>query len=620
MSNNDLRAPSRSFELASEPREIGGGLGRGRIARRIAAFLALDIKNYSVMISLDEAGAHKRVGRDLAAVVRQIHRYGGRVLQFAGDGLLAEFSSVLGSLQAALLIQAAAARRNRRRATVNQIEYRIGINSGEIVVQNDRVGGDTVNIAARLEQIAEAGGICISETVFEQAHRAVNATYTRLGATRLKNIRYPVGVYRVSLRNVVERQGPSISRAAAGQIESQDYRPSIAILPFENLSEEETYDYFSDGVVEDVVASLAGLREMRVISRASTLGFRAGKADVREVGEVFGVDYVLSGSIRRSSTSIRASTELSDVRSGVSLWAETSEFPLADLFEAQDQLVRHIVSRIAPHIREEELRRAMRRRPESMTAYDLTLRALHLMDYMDKDMFGQAKDVLAQATEDDPQFAMPVAWSVWWHIIWVGQGWSANPDEDFAAASLLAERAIALDPNNALGLAMMAHLRSFLRHDCEGALVFFARALNTGPGNAIVLAMYALTLAYVGQGADAVRVANQAVQLSPLDHRMFLFHNILAWAHFAAGSDVEAAKWARASHSASSRFTANLRILIASLAAIGAYDEARKAAETLMSLEPDFSLGRYEQTLLPYRDKNIRDRLLACLRSAGLPP
>ena len=482
------------------------------------------------------------------------------------------------------------------------------------------MGGDTVNIAARLEQIAEAGGICISETVFEQAHRAVNATYTRLGATRLKNIRYPVGVYRVSLRNVVERQGPSISRAAAGQIESQDYRPSIAILPFENLSEEETYDYFSDGVVEDVVASLAGLREMRVISRASTLGFRAGKADVREVGEVFGVDYVLSGSIRRSSTSIRASTELSDVRSGVSLWAETSEFPLADLFEAQDQLVRHIVSRIAPHIREEELRRAMRRRPESMTAYDLTLRALHLMDYMDKDMFGQAKDVLAQATEDDPQFAMPVAWSVWWHIIWVGQGWSANPDEDFAAASLLAERAIALDPNNALGLAMMAHLRSFLRHDCEGALVFFARALNTGPGNAIVLAMYALTLAYVGQGADAVRVANQAVQLSPLDHRMFLFHNILAWAHFAAGSDVEAAKWARASHSASSRFTANLRILIASLAAIGAYDEARKAAETLMSLEPDFSLGRYEQTLLPYRDKNIRDRLLACLRSAGLPP
>ena len=146
---------------------------------------------------------------------------------------------------------------------MNQIEYRIGKVSGEIVVQNDRVGGDTVNIAARLEQIAEAGGICISETVFEQAHRAVNATYTRLGATRLKNIRYPVAVYRVSLRNVVERQGPSISRAAAGQIESQDYRPSIAILPFENLSEEETYDYFSDGVVEDVVASLAGLREMR---------------------------------------------------------------------------------------------------------------------------------------------------------------------------------------------------------------------------------------------------------------------------------------------------------------------------------------------------------------------
>jgi len=406
----------------------------------------------------------------------------------------------------------------------------------------------------------------------------------------------------------------------AVQQETRDYLPSIAILPLENLSEDGVSDYFSEGVVEDVIVSLAGLRELRVISRGSTLGYPSGRTDVREVGRMLDVRYVLSGSIRRSTSTIRASVQLSDAQSGISLWAEASEFRPGDLFETQDQLVRRIVTRIAPNIREEELRRAMRKRPENMTAYDRTLQALHLMDYMDKDMFGQARDVLGQAMEEDPLFAMPVAWSIWWYIIWVGQGWSTNPMDDFAAASALAERAIALDPNNALGLAMMAHLRSFMLHDYESALVFFARALNAGPGNPIVLAMYALTLAYVGRGQEAVRAANHAVQLSPLDHRLFLFHNIMAWANFAAGSDAEAAKWARASHSASPRFTANVRILIASLAAIGADKEARAAAEALMSLEPDFTLSRYERTLLPYQDPGIRARLLTCLRSAGLPP
>jgi adenylate cyclase len=286
----------------------------------------------------------------------------------------------------------------------------------------------------------------------------------------------------------------------------------------------------------------------------------------------------------------------------------------------QDHLVQRIVTRIAPHIQEEELRRAMRQRPDSMTAYDRTLQALHLMDYMDKDMFGQAREVLRQAMEADPNFAMPVAWSVWWHIIWVGQGWSSDPAADFTEARDLAERAIALDPNNAPSLALMAHLRSFILHDYDAALIIFARALEAGPGNAIVVAMHALTLAYLGRGEEAVRSANQAVRLSPLDHRMFLFHNILAWANFAAGSFAEAAKWARASDSASPRFTANIRILIGSLVAVGADQEARAAAARLLELEPDFKLSHYEKTLLPYREPEIRARFLACLRSAGLPP
>jgi adenylate cyclase len=615
----DLMSDESAKGRAAEPHEVGPGLGSGQVERRLSAFLALDIKSYSVLISDDEARVHRRVGRDLAVVVRAIHKHSGRVVHFAGDGLLAEFVSSGATLQSALDIQSAAAKRNRRRPIEGRIEYRIGINTGDIVVQSGRIGGDTINIAARLEQIAEPGGICISEAVFSQVRQTVKANYTNIGAVRLRNIRYPIRTYRVSpprsRRGLVDvPDGNDVQPAGI-----QDYRPSVAILPFDNLSGDADSDYFSDGLVEDIIVSLAGLRELRVISRASTLSYLSGRTDVREVGQRLGVRYVVSGSIRRSAQSIRAAVELTDVQTGFSLWADSSQFPPGDLFEMQDRLVGRIVTRIAPHIREEELRRALRQRPDNMTAYDRLLQALHLMDYLEKDIFAQAKDMLNQAMKDDPHFAMPVAWSVWWHIIWVGQGWSNNPQEDYAAARDLADRAIALDPNNALGLAMTAHLHSFLLHDYEAALVFFARALEAGSGNPIVVIMYAVTLAYLGRGEEAVRHATHAISLSPLDHKIFLFHCILAWAHFAVGSYADAAKWARASDYASPRFTANLRILIASLAAVGANQEARAAALRLLELEPDFALGRYEQTLLPYRESELRTRLLSCLRSAGLP-
>lgn len=613
------KARGRTQRTPREPPEISAGLGSGRVERRMAALLALDIRNYSLMISLDEPAAHKRVGRDLAAVVKQIHKHGGHVLQFAGDGLLAEFPGASQTLHAALDVQSAARRRNLRRPAEHAIEYRIGINVGEIFEQNSRVGGDTINIAARLEQIAEPGGICISEAVHAEVHDTVKAAYINIGPARLKNIRYPVGIYRVSTDPRTMARGPLPGQFITNTNGIWDYRPSIAILPLENVGGEAESDYFSDGVVEDLIISLSGLRELRVISRSSTLGYKSGRTDVREVGRTLGVGYVLSGRIRRTAAMIRASVELSETQAGVSVWAESAEFPPGDLFEMQDHLVRRIAARIAPQIQEEELRRAMRRHPESMTAYDLTLQALHLMDYLDRDTFGHAKVILQQAMSDDPNFAMPVVWSVWWHVIWVGQSWSTDPDSDYVAAATLAERAVALDPNNALGLAMMGHFRSFLMHDYDGALLFFARALAAGPGNAIALALHALTLAYIGRGEEAVRLAHQALELSPLDQRLFLFHNILAWANFAAGRYDEAVQWARASESAAPRLTANLRVLIGSLAATGAHEEARAVAAKLLSLEQDFTLARYERTLLPYHHPGVRTHFLACLRAAGLP-
>ena len=324
--------------------------------------------------------------------------------------------------------------------------------------------------------------------------------------------------------------------------------------------------------------------------------------------------------MRRSPTTVRVTVELSDAENGITIWADTSEDSLNELFTVQDGIVRRIVAGIAPHIREEELRRALRRHPESMSAYDLTLQALHLMEQLDPAIFGQARGLLGRAMEIDPRFAMPVAWAVWWHVRWVGQNWSTSPEEDRQSAALLAERAIALDPQSALALAMQGHLRSFLFHDYDNALLYFDRAIAVGPNHSIAVILYALTLAYVGRGEEAVRYAEYGLRLSPLDRGLFLFHNVLAWTNYSKGTYDEAVKWARLSANEAPAFTANLRVLIASLAAVGLLDEARAAAGQMLRFEPDFSLARYERTRQPFRDGPVKVRYLNHLHSAELPP
>ena len=397
------------------------------------------------------------------------------------------------------------------------------------------------------------------------------------------------------------------------------YRPSIAVLPLENMSHDPNERYFSDGIVEDIIVSLAGLHELVVVSRASSKIYGGRHADIRDVGRELGVRYVMTGSVRRSAHSMRVSVQLSDAQSGINLWADTSDVPPGELFDIQDSIVRRVVSGIAPQIREEELRQAMRRRPESMHAYHCTLQALHCMDYLTKERFAKARTLLRAAMEDDPDFAMPMAWAVWWYVVWVGQGWSDNPSQDAAEAIDLAERAVALDPRNALALAMHGHLQSYLFHNYDTGLVFLERARVVGPSNALAALLHALSLAYTGQGTQAVAAAEQALRLSPLDHNMFLFHNVMAWAHYAAGLHEQAAKWARSSASLAPSFTANLRILAGTLAALERHDEAAQVAARLLALEPDFRLERYANSILPFGDAGLRTQFLAHLRSAGLP-
>jgi adenylate cyclase len=402
-------------------------------------------------------------------------------------------------------------------------------------------------------------------------------------------------------------------------VNAQETIPSIAVLPLKNLSGDPADDYFADGIVEDIIMSLAGLRELLVISRGSTLAYRAHQVDLKEVGRCLGARYVLRGSVKRSKRAMFVSTELYDTSTGARMWGEDAEAPLGDLFEVQDHVVGRIAPRVAPNVRAAELRGALRKRPESFTAYDWTLRALHILHSLEARSFLRARDFLSKAMREDPGFAMPTAWAARWHSLHIGQGWSSAPERDAEKGLQLAERAIKLDGQNALALATLGHLKSYLRHDYESALVYFDRALTACPNHSIAWLLSSRTLSYVGRCEQAIRHAEQALRLSPLDRSAYSYYEALNAAHYANGNYQEAVKWGHMCAAANSMYSSNLRYLAAGLAALGREHEARHTAMWLMQLEPEFRLGRYERTLQPFRVPAIRARYMEHLSKAGLP-
>jgi adenylate cyclase len=334
---------------------------------------------------------------------------------------------------------------------------------------------------------------------------------------------------------------------------------------------------------------------------------------------MFGVRYVLSGSLRRSERSVRVSVELCDTSTGATLWGEKSESAPGELFDVQDHIVGRIVAGIAPNVRAAELRTAMRKKPENFNAYDHTLRALHIINSLDKDTFMQARDYLQKAMAEDPEFAMPAAWIARWYSMCVGQGWSTDPAADRAKALQFAAKAIEQDPQNALALATYGHLQSFLFHNYDSALVYFDRALAACPNHTLAWFLSSPTLSYIGRGEEAIKHADQALRLSPLDRSLYTYYSSLNLAHYSLGSYEEAVKWGKLSATENPLYTANLRYLAAGLAALDRLDEAGEVAATIVSRDPQFRLAVFERTMQPFRDPERASRYMQHLRKSGLP-
>ncbi len=597
--------------MPSGPASHGGANGAARTARRLAALAFLDVVGYSALMAEDEMGTQARWTRTLAEIIRPAsHRYRGTVAKLTGDGVLAEFPSTLDAVEWSREVQHLLHKEAATAAPARPILVRIAVHLGDVTTTDDDIYGDGINVAARLQEHAPPGGIALSGAVHDLVRGNLGRPARDLGLLHLKNYPDPVRAFALD---------PEAEDAVIAASSPRSHWPSVAVMPLVSLSGNPDDDYFADGIVEDIIVSLAGLRELLVIARGSSLSIARRPLDPREIGRTLGVRYVMTGSVRRSPRQVRVSVQLHDTQTGESLWADASDVPLDALFELQDHIVRRIVSGIAPHVRAAELRRAMRKRPESFTAYDCTLHALNCIHSLNKPVFLQARDYLGRAMAEDPSFAMPVAWAGRWHSLLIGQGWSTDRRADSERAVALAAQAIELDRQNALALATYGHVKSYLFHEYETALAYFDRAISACPNSALAWMLASATLSYIGRTEEAVRHAETAIRLSPFDQNLYVCYSFLMMAHYANGDYDQAVKWGRMSMSENPLYTTTLRVLAATLAALGRDGEAAEIAARMLALEPHFSLAEYDRSLQPFRDPEIRVRFIGDLRRAGLP-
>ncbi|MFL5256852.1 MAG: hypothetical protein ACJ8AI_28960 [Rhodopila sp.] len=589
--------------------------------RRLAAILGADIMGYSILMARSEEDTHHRVGVELDLVIQEIEKNHGRVFSFGGDGLMAEFPSAIEALKCSLRIQADSSKRNSELPPDDRILFRIGLNSGEIVLQEERAGGNAVNIAARLEAIAEPGGIALSDTVYQQVRRVVSVGYAFFGEPKLKNIREPVTVHTIPPEECAAWAGmPVLPRQSVvrGTAEpTQDYRASLAVLPFRTLQKDQSDAYFSEGMVDDIIRALGALKDMLVIARSSTQAFAGEPLDLRRVGHELDVRYVLHGSVRSSRDSLRVTVELAEAHTGSIIWIERFDGALTDLFDLQDRIAIRVATSVAPHLRGRELSRALRKHPESLTAYDLTLQATDLFDRADRASLERAGELLQKAIAADPKYGPAYSHMAALCMRMIAQGWSSNTTEDDLRAANFARTAIALEPNDATALAVYGHVQSYLLRDFHAARPYLDRALDAGPSSPLAWAYSSLNRGYTGSYAAAVSEAEQAVRLAPIGPDAFRFQHYLALAFYMNERYEDAVAWARLAHAGGPAYISNILCLTSSYAAVGNLDMARRHAQDLLRLVPLFRLSTFRaRTPMP---TDIARDTIERLLLAGLP-
>ena len=580
--------------------------------RKLAAILAADVAGYSLLTGLDEEGTLERLRnlrRELINPTISLHR--GRVVKTTGDGILIEFPSVVDALRCALDVQRGMNRQNANVPTEKRIEFRVGINVGDVVVEGEDLLGDSVNVAARLEGIAEPGGICISESAYQQVRDKVDVTFQDAGEQRLKNIPRPVRAYQVR---------PSGAAASSRPTLPLPDKPSIAVLPFKNMSGDPEQEYFADGVVEEIITALSRFRQLFVIARNSSFTYKDRAVDVKQVGRELGVRYVLEGSVRRSADRVRVTGQLIDAATGAHLWADRFDGALEDIFELQDRVTMSVVGAIAPKLEQAEIDRAKRKPTENLGAHDYYLQGIanHYQSWS-KEAISEALRLYYKAIELDPDFASAYGAAARCYIERRSNDWMTDRVKETIEMARLARRAIELGRDDPLALCGGGFALAQFGHDLDAGAAFINRALILNPNLAAAWYYSGFVRVWLGDPEAAIDHLARAMRLSPLDPIMRSFRNATAHAHFCACRYDQASSWAEMVLQENPDSLPSLRIAAASNALAGHTTEASKMGVRLRQVDPALRISNLRDRVGPYRRPEDIARLTDGLRKAGVP-
>jgi len=596
-------------------------LSAERVERRLAAILAADVAGYSRLMGRDEAGTLARLKalrRELIDPMVAEHR--GRIVKTTGDGLLIEFPSVVEAVACAITVQSGMGSRNAATPEDRRIEFRVGINSGDIIVEDGDIHGDGVNIAARLEGVAEPGGICVSAIVHDQVRDRLDCVFEDLGEQSLKNIVRPVRVYRIGPEigprafrplSGVDATGTAAVQPAALPLPD---KPSIAVLPFQNMSGDPEQEYFVDGMVEEIITALSRIRWLFVIARNSTFTYKGRPIEVKEIGRELGVRYILEGSVRKGGSRVRITAQLIDAETGAHLWADRFDGLIEDVFELQDKIALSVAGVIEPALQAAEMRRSAARPTTDLTAYDLYLRALAVFYPITKERVIEALRLFEEAIAIDPHYGPALSWAAMCHREIATSGWAEAPETSWRKGSALARQAVQAaenDPRVLVNAALvLAHFGDDIGEDIGAMIGLIDRALALNPSFARGWNVSGILRNIAGEHDLAIEHIGIALRLSPRE-RIGTPLVVLGMAYFLKRQFDEAASKLLLAVQDNPGHPGTYRCLAACYAHMGRLDEAHEIVTRLRAITPIIVPSD-----VPYRNLEYRELLLSGLRLA----
>jgi len=585
-----------------------------RVERRLAAVLAADVAGYSRLMGIDEEGTLARLKECRRALVDpKIAEHRGRIVKTTGDGMLVEFASAVDAVRCAVEVQRGMANGNTGVPETKRLEFRIGIHVGDIIIDDNDIFGDGVNIAARLEGIADPGGICISDDAHRQIRGKTEIAYDDMGQQSLKNISEPMRAWRARAVG-----NASLPPAADVPTLVLPDKPSIAVLPFTNMSGDAEQEYFADGMVEDIITALSRMTWLFVIARNSSFTYKGKAVDIKQVGRELGVRYVLEGSVRKAGNKVRITGQLIDASTGTHLWADRFDGSLEDIFDLQDEVTTNVVGAISPKLEQAEIERAKRKPTEKLAAYDYFLRGMANIYQGTKQANLEALQNFQQAIDVDENFATAYGMCAYCYVWRKANGWVADREREAAEAERLARTAARCGADDPVALSHAGFALAFVVGALDDGAALIDRALVLNANLAMAWRFSGYVRVFLGEPDLAIDHLERAIRLSPLDPLIFIVQNGIVLAHFFAGRYEEALSWAQRTLRHNPSYVAAIILAAVSAAMAGHNDEARNAVGRLHQVDPASGISNFAH-MWPLRRPEDLAAFDAGLRLTGLP-